>query len=259
MTETRSLRVALGQMLVIPGAAEANLARAEAMIGEAAQQGAQVILLPEALDLGWTAATAQTMAEPLPGPRAARLSAAARAHGMVVAAGLTERDGTRIYNSAVLIDADGCIVGTHRKIAELDFAREIYATGSTLGVAQTAIGRVGLAICADLWSPTLGQALGAMGAQLILSPTAWAVPPGFDNSDTPYGSEWVASYRAICSSYGIPVVAVSNVGPVTHGAWAGHSCIGASIAIAGDASIAARGPFGAEADSLIIAALRVQD
>lgn len=247
------LRVAMGQMLVEPGAPARNLVRAEAMIGEAAARGAQAIVLPETLDLGWTSATAADLAEPLPGARSARLCAIARDKAIVVAAGLTERAGERIYNSALLIDADGRIAAMHRKIAELDFARAGYATGSTLGVAETAIGRVGLGICADYWTPVLGLAQAAMGAHVILSPAAWAVPPGFDNAATPYGGEWIASYATIALSHGVALVGVSNVGPVTSGAWAGHACIGASIAMDRDGTIAARGPFGEEA--LVIAAL----
>lgn len=249
------LRVALGQMLVEPGAPDRNLARACAMIASAAELGAQAIVLPETLDLGWTADAALTEAESIPGARSAQLCKAARQHGVVVAAGLTERHGAQIYNSAVLIDHDGRIAATHRKIAELDFARAVYATGCTLGVADTAIGRVGLAICADYWTPTLGLAQGAMGAQILLSPAAWAVPPEFDNARTPYGGEWLASYRAITAAHRIPVVGVSNVGPVTSGGWAGHACIGASIALRGDGTIAARGPFGVDANALVIAEL----
>lgn len=247
------LRIAMGQMLVAPGVPALNLARAEAMIADAAASGATAIVLPETLDLGWTFGAAGGMAEPLPGPHATRLCDTARRYGLVVAAGLTERDGAAIFNSAVLIDADGRIAAIHRKIAELDFARAIYATGSNLGVADTAIGRVGLSICADLWTPVLGLAQGAMGAGILLSPCAWAVPPGFDNETTPYGGEWLASYRAIAEAYAIPVVGVSNVGPVSSGAWSGHSCIGASIAIDSDLSVAGRGPFGANAESLVIA------
>jgi predicted amidohydrolase len=245
----------MGQMLVEPNALESNLIRAESMIADAAARGASAIVLPETLDLGWTDSAAFTMAQPLPGASSALLSAAAARHGIVVAAGLTERAGDRVYNSAVLIDADGEIALIHRKIAELDFAREIYSTGRSCGVADTAIGRVGLAICADLWSPELGLAQGAMGAAILLSPCAWAVPPEFDNAATPYGKEWIASYSAIAEAHAIPVVGASNVGPLSSGAWAGYSCIGASLAVDSDGTIAARGAFGPGAEQLVIAEL----
>jgi predicted amidohydrolase len=257
MSASRVVRVALGQMRVTPGAPDENLARAEAWMAHAAADGAQVIVLPETLDLGWNAAEARALAEPLPGPRSQRLCSAAARHGVVLAAGLTERAGDRVYNSAVLIDADGRLVATHRKIAELDFARANYTAGTHLGVTDTSIGRVGIAICADLWEPTLGRALGAMGAEIILSPSAWAVPPDFNHAYTPYGREWIASYRDVSEAFGIPVVGVSNVGPIRHGAWAGHVCIGASLAVSGDGRVAAQGPVGVDAEWLQVLDLQL--
>lgn len=257
MTMPPTVRLAMGQMLVEAGAPEANLARAETMIANAAAQGAQVIVLPETLDLGWTAAEAAIYAEPFPGERSARLARAAEHHQIMVAAGLTERAGDLVYNSAVLIDRDGRVVATHRKIAELDFARQSYATGTSLGVADTSLGRIGLAICADYWTPTLGLAQAAMGAQILLSPSAWAVPHDYDNARTPYGDEWIESYRTIAGAFCIPVIGVSNVGHIRSGAWSGHPCIGASIAMARDGQIAARGPFGASAEALVIVDLKL--
>jgi predicted amidohydrolase len=245
-------RIAMAQMLVEPGEPGRNLARALAMIADAAARGAQAIVLPETCDAGWTAAAAANQAEPVPGARSAALCAAARAHGIVVAAGLTERSGAAVHNSAVLIDADGTMVATHRKIAELDFARAIYVPGEHLRVAQTAIGCVGLAICADYWRPELGVAQVAMGADVLLSPSAWAVPPGFDNQATPYGAQWIESYRAMIAAGASAVIGVSNVGPVVDGAWAGHACIGASIAMGRGGRIAARGPFGVDAEALVM-------
>lgn len=247
----------MGQMLVEPGKDDANLWRAEQMISDAAKAGAAAIVLPETLDLGWTASAAQDLAEPIDGSHCTRLRAAARRSGIVIVAGLTERAGDLIFNSAVLIDADGSLVAVHRKIAELDFAREAYVTGQIPTVADSSIGIVGLAVCADLWTPRIGLELAAMGASILLSPCAWAVPPGFDNTKTPYGLPWIESYRTIAQTYGVPVVGVSNVGPVTSGAWAGYACIGASIAMASDGSVVARGPFGSTASDLIIADLDV--
>jgi len=257
MTAPPTVRLAMGQMLVEAGVPEANLARAEAMIAEAAAQGAQVIVLPETLDLGWTAAEAAMLAETIPGERCARLARAAEHHQIMVAAGLTERAGDLVYNSAVLFDRDGRVAATHRKIAELDFARQSYATGTSLGVADTSLGRVGLAICADYWTPTLGLAQAAMGSQILLSPSAWAVPQDFDNARTPYGDEWMASYRTIIDAHDIPIVGVSNVGHITSGGWAGHACIGASIAMGRNGIVAARGPFGARAEALVIVDLEL--
>ncbi len=249
----RSVRVGMAQMLVVPGAVDDNLARAVAMIERAGREGCAVVVLPECLDLGWTWPEAERFAQPIPGPTSDRLSGAAAAAEVTVVAGLTERDGDRLYNAAILVGADGTILAKHRKINELDFARAVYAQGTTLGVAETPFGTVGVNICADnaYGSLALGRAQAAMGAQILLSPCAWAVPPGFDNAVRPYGDEWVTAYGALARETGMPVVGVSNVGPVVGGEWDGWQCIGASLAVGAKGEVLVQAPFGKEAEALV--------
>jgi predicted amidohydrolase len=116
-----AFKLGMGQMLVEGGRVEANLGRAEAMIAGAAAAECRVVVLPECLDLGWLDESAPSQAEPIPGPRTDRLSAAARRHNIFVAAGLTERDGDRCYNAAILLDSEGRLLLKHRKGNELRF------------------------------------------------------------------------------------------------------------------------------------------
>jgi predicted amidohydrolase len=99
-----------------------------------------------------------------------------------VVAGLTERDGSKTYNAAVLIDASGRVLLKHRKINLLDIEQGVYCTGDRLGVVETACGVIGVNICADNFpdSLALGHCLARMGAQILLSPSAWAVPADHD-------------------------------------------------------------------------------
>lgn len=242
----RCVRVALGQILVEPGRVDANIGRALAAIDAAAAAGAEVLVLPECLDFGWASDAARSGAEPIPGPRAALLAARAGAAGIVLTAGLSERAGDQIYNAAILIDRDGTIIGQHRKINELDFARSLYTTGTKLEVFDTSIGRVGIAICADLLIPEIGAALAAMGAEIILSPSAWAVPDDHDEVITPYGGEWRSAYGSLARQCGVAVAAASNVGRIEGGAWDGRPIIGRSLAVHGDGSIAGLAAFGRE-------------
>lgn len=247
-----SVRVGMGQMLVEPGQREANLARAAQMVGRAAAAGCDVVVLPECLDLGWTHASARTQAQPVPGPTATVLAEMAADHGIMIAAGLVERADERVYNSAILLSAQGEVLLRHRKVNELDFARALYATGTTVGVADTAQGRVGLNICADNHVTALGHAQGAMGARILLSPSSWAVPPDHDNERTPYGEEWVRPYRELALTHGMPVIGVSNVGPVVGGTWDGWRCIGSSLAVGADGTVLAQGPYGEDAEELVV-------
>lgn len=239
----RSVRVALGQILVEPGKPEANIARALAAIDAAGAAGADAIVLPECLDFGWACDDALAGAEPIPGPMAALLAARAGAVRIVLAAGLTERVGGTVYNAAILVDRDGTIVGHHRKINELDFAQSLYATGSKLEVFDTSIGRIGLAICADLLVPEIGATLAALGAQIVLSPSAWAVPVDHDQARTPYGDEWRSAYGTLAGARGVAVAAASNVGRIEGGAWHGRPVIGRSLAVHDDGSIAGLAAF----------------
>ncbi|MDP2323062.1 MAG: carbon-nitrogen hydrolase family protein, partial [Gammaproteobacteria bacterium] len=111
-----TVRIGLGQMRVVGGDPECNMARAEAMVREAAIAGCDVVVLPECLDLGWTHPSARTQAEPIPGPRADRLCRAARTYRIHVVAGLTEAAGDRIYNAAILAGPAGELLLKHRKI-----------------------------------------------------------------------------------------------------------------------------------------------
>ena len=171
-------------------------------IGEAAAQGCRLVVLPECLDLGWTDPSARDLARPIPGPHAERLAQAAREHRIYVAAGLVERAGDRLYNAAVLIGPEGRVLLHHRKINELDIALDLYSIGDRLGVVETELGTIGLAICADNFGSSLaiGHVLARMGAQLILSPSAWAVDADHDNDREPYGKLWLDSYARLLPS-----------------------------------------------------------
>lgn len=249
------MKIAMAQMLVEPGEKQANLSRAEAWIARAAEQGADVVVLPEALTLGWTHPSARVLADEIPGGESCeRLRAAARENRIFVCAGLVERAGDRLFNSAVLLSDAGELLLLHRKIHELDFARELYACGDRLGVADTRFGRMGVMICADGFAPgqSISRALGQMGARVILSPCAWAVPADHDNAREPYGQLWLDNYGPVARDIGLTIIGVSNVGPITAGPWAGRQCIGNSLAIGPDGRELARGPYGEGAEALVM-------
>lgn len=256
-----TIRVGMGQMLVTPGAPQSNLERACQMISEAARQNCEIIVLPECLDLGWTYPGAKTLAEPIPGPYSDALAEAAQAAGIYVVAGLTERFGDELYNAAVLITPAGAIVSKHRKINELDIAHDLYSIGDSLSVTRTPLGVIGINICADNTpdSLALGHSQARMGAQLLLSPSAWAVRPEHDNARTPYGDLWLRAYRSLAELYAMPVVGVSNVGWMKGGAWDGWKCIGCSLAVGADGSLLAQGPYGDQAEALIPVEITIMD
>ena len=247
-------RAGMGQILVEGGQPDANLARAEAMIERAAAEGCRVVVLPECLDFGWTDPSARDGAQPIPGRHSDRLAAAARAHEIWVVAGLVERDGDRLYNASVLFDRGGEIVLHHRKINELDIGRELYAVGDRLQVAETELGTVAIPICADnYWtSRAVGHVLCRMGAQVLLSPSAWAVVPEHDEDAEPYGDDWIPPFTELARLYDVTLVGVSNVGMMRGGPWSGRPCIGKSLAVGPGGEIVGRGPYGVDAETLVV-------
>jgi predicted amidohydrolase len=257
--EKKQFKLAMGQMLVAMGLTEQNLRRAENMIQDAAGRGCSVIVLPECLDIGWTNPRARELAKPVPGEISDRLSNAARKAGIYVVAGLTEADGDKVYNTAVLISPDGRILLKHRKLNVLSIAQDIYDTGDRLGVVETDIGRVAVNICSDNFPKSLvfGHSLARMGAQLLLSPSAWAVRAGHDNEKDPCDAIWLESYSELARLYDMTVVGVSNVGPITDGPWQGREAIGNSLAVGPGGKILGRGPYGVGGEALIVVPVEI--
>ena len=248
------MKLAMIQMLVEPGAVKKNLDHAGDLIKQAAAQGADCALLPEMLDTGWCHGSCHKHAGPIPGgDSCAALSEAAREHGILVCAGISERDGQNIYNSAVLIGRAGRLLVHHRKLNELDIGHHLYAQGDRLGVTRIPEGNIGVMICADATARegVLAKSLGYMGADIILSPSAWAVRPDHDNIREPYGRTWTEAYGQVCRDFRLWIAGVSNVGPVTEGAWAGWNCIGSSIAVGPDGEQVVQSPYGADAEAVL--------
>jgi predicted amidohydrolase len=247
-------KLALVQMQVAGGRKEANLKRAGAMIAKAAAGGADVILLPEAMNLGWTHPSSPQEADPVPdGRTCAVLRAAARQHQCYVCSGLVERDGEKVFNSAVLINPRGEVLLLHRKLNELEIGHSYYDQGDRLGVVHTPVGTLGVMICADGFAhgQVISRALGYMGAQVVLSPSAWAVPADHDNQKEPYGALWRQCYQPVAKDFRLWIAGASNVGWLTAGPWEGWKCIGCSLVVGPTGEVILQGPYGAEVETIL--------
>ena len=250
----KKFKLAIVQMKVIGGDRKANLNHAKEMIDEAAENKADVILLPEAMDLGWTDPSALTEAQPIPeGQTSQLLISQAKKHGVFICSGLIEKDGDMVYNSAIIVGPSGDIILTHRKINELDIGHPYYALGDKLNVCQTPFGTFGLLICADANTnnQTLTRSLAYMGADVILSPSSWAVPAVHDNVKDPYGSTWENAYMPVAKDFAVWIASSSNVGEMTAGPWKDWKGIGCSLVIDPKGEIALKGPYGADADTIL--------
>lgn len=244
-----SVAVGMGQIRVVPGDVAGNLDRIHAVARLARENNCDVLVLPECADVGWMDPSAIANAEPLTGRRVSRLRGIAEQFEIAMVVGVTEKDEARVYNTAVYIERDGQLLQRHRKINELDVARSVYSTGREIAAFECSLGVVAINVCADNYADSLdiARAQISLGAQLILSPSSWAVPPDHDNQLNPYGKNWEDPYRSIALGRGTPVVGVSNVGPITGGPWSGWQCIGCSVAVDKYGDVVVRSDYGPDA------------
>ncbi len=254
-------RAALIQMRVEGGQPAANLDRALALIDQAARRGCQLVVLPECMPLGWTHPSARQAAEPVPGGLVfERLRQAALKQRLYVCSGLVERSGERLYNSAILLNPDGELLLRHRKINELDIGHDLYALGDQVQTVETPLGRLGLMICADAFvrGQAISRTLGFMGAQVILSPSSWAVPADHDHDREPYGQLWLDNYCPVARDFALWIIGVSNVGWITGGPWQGRRCIGCSLVVGPDGKAVLQGRYGVDAEEILVAEIEPQ-
>jgi predicted amidohydrolase len=153
------------------GGKEGSLNAWQKALDQIALDKPDVVCLGEGITLIGHNAPFTALAEPIPGPTTDRLGEKARQHNMYVIAGVYERDGNALYNTAVLIDRQGRVAGKYRKVY---LPREEIEGGLTPGnaypVFDTDFGRIGLMICWDLQYVDPARALAAQGAEIIFLP-----------------------------------------------------------------------------------------
>jgi N-carbamoylputrescine amidase len=231
--------------------ADANVRDTVERIREAAGRGAQVILLQELFNAPYfckvTDAERFDLAEPIPGPTVERMQRVAKELGVVIVVPIFEQRGPGVYhNSAAVVDADGTLLGTYRKMHIPDdplYHEKYYFTPgeiyqhdeakppSAFRVFKTRFATIGVLICWDQWYPEAARITALMGAQILLYPTAIGWHPkekaewGAAQADA-----WRTAQRAHAIANGIYVAAVNRVGfepePGTDGIeFFGHSFI----------------------------------
>ncbi len=170
------------QLEPVFGDIPANIARTSYWIREAAARGARLVVLPEAATAGYVfadRAEAAHHAQPVPdGPTCTAWARLAAELGVWIVGGVTERDGDRIFNAAVLLGPTGH-VGTFRKAHLWNDEKEIYdRNGDGFPVFDTPLGRIGIGICYDAWFPETFRSAALQGADLVVLPSNWVPVPG---------------------------------------------------------------------------------
>jgi N-carbamoylputrescine amidase len=201
----------------------ANVAKAVARIGEAAARGAQIVCLQELFRAPYFCQsedlTCFALAEPIPGPSTHALGRAAAAHGVVVVGSIFEKRAEGIFhNTAVVLDADGALCGTYRKMHIPDdplYYEKYYFTPGDLGFRTFATrhGRVGPLVCWDQWFPEAARLTALGGADVLFYPTAIGWHPSEKAEfGRPQHDAWETIQRAHAIANGVYVAVVNRVG-----------------------------------------------
>lgn len=221
----------------------AALARAMDQIRVAAGRGAQIICLEELFHAPYFCKAARTdrfeLAESIPGPTTEALRALARELAVVLIIPLFERQAAGVYrNAAVIIDADGALLGTYRKMHIPDdplyYEKYYFTPGDAepgFRVWRTRYASIGVLICWDQWYPEAARITSLLGADILFFPTAigWHPAERATHGDAQLDA-WRTAQRAHAIANGVYVAAVNRVGfepePGTDGIeFFGHSFV----------------------------------
>ncbi|MFQ5595530.1 MAG: carbon-nitrogen hydrolase family protein [Anaerolineae bacterium] len=213
----KSFKIAAVQTAPVFLDREATVAKACELIAEAAQNGARLVVFPEAFiptypDWVWAIPPSQgrllseihaelvDQSVAIPGPTTEQLGEAAREAGVYVVMGVNERNveasNASLYNTLIYIDAEGKLMGKHQKLVPTAPERMVWAPGdgNTLDVYDTEIGKIGGLICWENYMPLARYAMFAWGVQLYLAPT-------WDR-----GEPWLSTLRHIAKEGRVYVV-----------------------------------------------------
>ncbi len=234
------MRIALVQQHATPDR-KANRQRGLEAVDAAASRGAELICFAElAFDPFYpqekAGVNALSLAEPIPGPTTDLFAKRAAELGVVIVLNLYEREGKLAFDASPVIDADGTLLGKTRMVHITDYEwfheKGYYAPGDRgAPVYDTAVGRIGVAICYDRHYPEYMRALTLSGAEIVLVPQAGAAgewPEGLFEAEMQVAAFQNGYFTALCN----------RVGPEPRVTFAGSSFVcapdGRVIARAGD-------------------------
>ncbi|MBQ1680604.1 MULTISPECIES: N-carbamoylputrescine amidase [Agathobacter] len=198
---------------------EENIAHAEALVRQAAAEGAQIVLLPELFERQYFCQERRyeyyDFAKPVEHNDAVlHFRKIAKELAIVMPISFYEKDGNVLYNSVAVIDADGSLLGVYRKTHIPDdhfYQEKFYFTPGNTGfrVWETRYGTIGVGICWDQWFPECARAMAVQGAEVLFYPTAIGSEPIIECDSMPH---WRRCMQGHAGSNLMPVIAANRIG-----------------------------------------------
>ena len=200
-----------------------NMKRLAEGITDLAKRGAELIVLQELHNGLYFCQTEEVgnfdQAETIPGPSTAFYGELAKQLGVVIVTSLFEKRASGLYhNTAVVLEKDGSIAGTYRKMHIPDdpaYYEKFYFTPGDLGFhpIQTSVGKLGVLVCWDQWFPEAARLMALQGAEILIYPTAIGYAANDDEAEQQRQREaWTTVMRGHAVANGLPVIAVNRVG-----------------------------------------------
>jgi len=199
-----------------------NLARTLKLIDQAAKKGANIVCTQELFLTPYFCQEEDQanfdLAEAIPGPTTQALVKKAKQHGIVIVGSLFEKRARGLYhNTAVVIDADGSVLGKYRKMHIPDdprFYEKFYFAPGDLGFKafDTKFGRIGTLICWDQWYPEAARLTALQGADILFYPTAIGTWVGEMEYKPLQHEAWHTVQRSHAVANGCFVIAVNRIG-----------------------------------------------
>lgn len=221
MSRKRNVTVAAVQMKCSTDVEE-NIAKADALVREAAEKGAQIILLPELFERQYFCQERryeyyEFAKEVNENDAVKHFSALAKELSVVIPVSFYEKDVNRLFNTVAVIDADGSNLGIYRKTHIPDdhyYQEKFYFTPGDTGFRafKTRYGTIGVGICWDQWFPETARGLALKGAELLFYPTAIGSEPILGCDSMPHWRRCMMGHAA-CNL--MPVIAANRIGTET--------------------------------------------
>ena len=199
---------------------QSNVEKAINLIHKSADLGAQIILLQELFETPYFCIDTKNehfdLAKKLSDqPTIKKMQIIAKDRGVVLPISFFEKSGPVYFNSIVIIDADGSIVGHYRKSHIPDFPlyeeKFYFSPGDTgFRVFDTKFAKIGIGICWDQWFPEAARVMALMGAELLLYPTA--IGSELDKPDLDSKNHWQNTMRGHAAANIMPVIASNRIG-----------------------------------------------